>query len=112
MPAIVPTSRPAATEEDREAEQRRLTNLETGDRLRARRVYAYCLLALVVVQLGVADATFLVYGFSNAWRVPAAAIYAWLGATIVQVTGGVLIIARSIFTCDAPGSTTSPTSQA
>jgi hypothetical protein len=97
MPSIVPPLRSASIREDHEAERRRLVNQEERDRLGARRVYAYCLLGVAVAQLAVADATFVVYGFYNDWRVPAAAIDAWLGATIVQVIGALVVIARALF---------------
>lgn len=100
MPSIVPTRRSASTKEDREADRRCLERPEKRDRLGARRVYAYCLLGVAVVQLAIADVAFLIYGFYNDWRIPVAAIDAWLGATIVQIIGGVLVIARSIFACD------------
>ena len=62
-----------------------------------RRVYAYGLLGVAVVQLAVADAAFLIYGFWNDWRVPAVAIDGWLGATMVQTIGVVLVIVRALF---------------
>jgi hypothetical protein len=94
---VVPTRRSASTWKNHEAERRRLTNEDERDRLDARRGYAYCLLAVAVAQRAVADASFLIYGFYSDWRVPAAAIDAWLGATIVQVIGVLLVIARSPF---------------
>ena len=74
--------------------------MEERDRLGARRVYAYDLLGVAAVQLAVADAAFLIYGFYNDWRIPVAAIDAWLGATIVQVIGALVVIARALFASD------------
>jgi len=100
MPTIVPTRRSASTNEDRETERRRLAGTAEWDRLGARRVYAYGLLGLAAVQLAVADAAFLIYGFYNDWRIPVAAVDAWLGATIVQVIGALMVIARALFPSD------------
>jgi hypothetical protein len=52
------------------------------------------------VQLAVADAAFLIYGFYNDWRIPVAAVDAWLGATIVQLIGALMVIARALFASD------------
>lgn len=100
MPTIVPTRRSASTNEGRETERRRLAGAEEWDRLGARRVYAYGLLGVAAVQLAVADAAFLIYGFYNDWRIPVAAVDAWLGATIVQVIGALMVIARALFSSD------------
>jgi hypothetical protein len=97
MPSIVPTRRSASRGQAREPERRRLVRLKERERLDPQRVYAYGLFAVAVVQLAVADAVFLIYGFYNDWHVPAAAIDAWLGGTIVQVIGALLVVARALF---------------
>ena len=50
-----------------------------------------------VAQVALVDVGFFVYGFANSWDVPAGAISAWLGATVVQVFAVVLVVARYLF---------------
>jgi hypothetical protein len=54
-------------------------------------------LLLMVAQLVVADAAFYLYGFENGWQIPTAAITAWLAATVIQIVGVVLVIAKNLF---------------
>jgi hypothetical protein len=54
-------------------------------------------LALMVAQLLIADTAFYIYGFYNAWDIPTAAITTWLAATVVQIVGVVLVIAKNLF---------------
>lgn len=49
------------------------------------------------VQVVIADAAFLLYGFWNDWEIPGSTISAWLGAAVVQVIAVGLVIARSLF---------------
>ena len=54
-------------------------------------------LLLMVAQLLIADAAFYLYGFENGWHIPTAAITAWLAATVIQIVGVVLVIAKNLF---------------
>lgn len=54
-------------------------------------------LALMVVQLLIADTAFYIYGFKNGWHIPTAAITTWLAATVIQIVGVVLVIAKNLF---------------
>lgn len=54
-------------------------------------------LLLMVAQLLIADTAFYIYGFKNAWDIPTAAITTWLAATVIQIVGVVLVIAKSLF---------------
>lgn len=54
-------------------------------------------LLLMVVQLFIADAAFYIYGFKNDWHIPTAAITTWLAATVIQIIGVVLVIAKNLF---------------
>lgn len=54
-------------------------------------------LILMVAQLTIADAAFYLYGFFNSWDIPTAAITTWLGATVIQIIGVVLVITRNLF---------------
>lgn len=54
-------------------------------------------LILMFGQVLIADAAFYIYGFANGWEIPTAAITTWLGATVVQVIGVVLVIVKNLF---------------
>jgi hypothetical protein len=54
-------------------------------------------LGFMAVQLIVADAAFYFYGFWNSWDIPDVAITGWLGATVIQVIGVVLVITKNLF---------------
>lgn len=54
-------------------------------------------------QLVVANILFVLYAWlGREWDVPAPAISAWLGATVVEIIGIVYIIARYLFPSDGP----------
>jgi hypothetical protein len=54
-------------------------------------------LVLMFGQVVIADAAFYIYGFTNGWEIPTAAITTWLVATVVQVIGVVLVIVKNLF---------------
>jgi hypothetical protein len=54
-------------------------------------------LALLLIQVAVADAVFIIYSIQNNWDIPVAALSSWLGTTVVQVIGIVLVITRYLF---------------
>jgi hypothetical protein len=62
-----------------------------------RRQYAKGAAWLVGVQMFLANAVFIGYGFALGWQLPTAAITAWLGATVAQTIGVVLVITRYLF---------------
>jgi hypothetical protein len=51
----------------------------------------------MVAQLLIADTAFYLYGFENGWHIPTAAITTWLAATVIQIVGVVLVIAKNLF---------------
>lgn len=55
------------------------------------------ILILMLVQVGVADVVFVVYGICNGFHIPAAAITGWLGATVIEVISVVVIITQYLF---------------
>lgn len=66
--------------------------------LKLQKIVGYGALILVVVQLVVADVVFVKYADSIGWSmIPPGVMQAWLAATVVQVIGVVLVIARSVF---------------
>jgi len=54
-------------------------------------------LLLMASQLFIADTAFYLYGFENGWHIPTAAITTWLAATVIQIVGVVLVIAKNLF---------------
>jgi hypothetical protein len=95
--AAISNAQPAPTLEEHEAEKRRLANLKARQELGFGRVYAYGALVAMGIQVLIADGAFYIYGYENDWDIPASAIEVWLAATVVQVIGVVLVIARSLF---------------
>lgn len=66
-----------------------------------KRTFAVVGLVLLVVELGLATLVFWRYGDALRWQIPDAVISAYLGATVVQVVGIVLVMTRSLFRSDA-----------
>jgi hypothetical protein len=67
-------------------------------KLNLRRRIGWFALLLTAAQVACADVVFIIYAsLGMHWRVPTAAIQAWLAATVVQVIGIVLVIVRSLF---------------
>jgi hypothetical protein len=70
-------------------------NLEQD--LSLKRKYADWLLWMMVGQLTIADLGFGIYGFANDWDIEPSVIQVWLGATVVEVIGIVLVVTRYLF---------------
>lgn len=83
---------------DKLDEDSRKVDLErkTAD-LKLSKVVGYGALGFMAAQLAVADVAFFLYGESNAWQIPASAIEVWLAATVIEVIGVVLVIAKYLF---------------
>jgi hypothetical protein len=63
-----------------------------------KRRYAHRLLWMMIGQLAVADAVFITYAWAGqGWDVTAGVMQVWLGATVVQVIGVVLVVVRYLF---------------
>jgi hypothetical protein len=54
-------------------------------------------LALMVFQVAISNAIFGWYGDTNGWKISAAAISAWMGTTVVEVIGVVLVVMNYLF---------------
>jgi hypothetical protein len=67
------------------------------DNRRLRRRVAVGALSVMLLQIVAANAIFVWYGDTQGWDVPAAAISAWLGATVVQIVAVVLVITNYLF---------------
>lgn len=66
--------------------------------VRLKGFYAYFLLAIMLGQLVVADAGFFFYAdVGKRWAVDASIMHVWLGATVVEVIGIVLVVTRYLF---------------
>lgn len=63
-----------------------------------RKTYADNILRILIAELLVSNGVFIAYAWAGRkWNVPTAAINAWLGATVVQVVGIVLVVTRHLF---------------
>jgi hypothetical protein len=59
-------------------------------------------LFVMVLQVAASNAIFGWYGDANAWNIPAAAIRAWMGTTVVEVVAVVLVVMNYLFPRSAP----------
>ena len=77
------------------------SNLAAKERVQDRKLklaYATWLRWLLAAQLGIADTVFIVYAWAGRrWHLDPAVIDVWLGATVVQVVGIVLVVTRHLF---------------
>jgi hypothetical protein len=88
---------PPAPKDKLEEDRRKAATERLRVSVRLAELIGYGALIAVVVQVVLADVAFFVYGFENDWKIPAAAITAWLAAIVIQVIGVVLVIAKDIF---------------
>ena len=95
--AAISDAQPAPTLAQHEAEKRIIANQKAKNLLAYGKVYAYGSMSAMVVQMLIADVAFFLYGYAYHWRVPVGAIQVWLGATVVQIIGVVVVIAKSLF---------------
>lgn len=70
---------------------------QVADNRKLRRRIADHVTAAIAVQVGIADAAFLIYGFWNGWNIPGSTVVAWLSATVVQVIAVGLVVTKSLF---------------
>lgn len=77
------------------------TSLEDQDRgqnIRLKKIYAIGLLSGLAAQLLIADAAFWFYmALGKHWNLSPAVIDIWLGATLVEVVGIVLVVTQHLF---------------
>jgi hypothetical protein len=75
--------------------------LEAKDReqdIGLKRMYALILLGLLAAQMIVADAVFVAYAWAGVnWKVDGSVMEVWLGATLIEVVGIVLVVTRYLF---------------
>lgn len=63
-----------------------------------RRMYAKGILWLLRIEILIANAVFIVFAWAGEnWNLKTAVIDVWLGATVVQVVGIVLVVTRHLF---------------
>jgi hypothetical protein len=107
-------AQPASTLAEHEAEMRRLASrkeknlrLKEENLLSYGKVYAYGAVAAMAIQILIADAVFYLYGHNHLdpsghhrWHISDGAIQVWLAATVIEVIGIVLVIAKSLFPSD------------
>lgn len=90
---------PLATSADLTVEEQTAREQLRGlvDDNKNRRRYSFWLLWAMCVQILFADVVFVIYGISLKWNLPTAAISTWLGVTVAQVIGVVLVITHYLF---------------
>ena len=72
------------------------TQAEQANTLRS--IYGYVLLGFVLFQIIAADVIFVLYvDWGRHWNVPSTTLNVWLGATVVQVLGVVVIVVHYLF---------------
>lgn len=92
-------TRPLYTSDDLDA-------LDREQDIRLKRIYGSVALGLACGQVIAADVGFFFYGFRGGWeRVPPEVMNAWLGATVVQVLGIMLVVTQYLFPKRAPAGT-------
>ncbi len=75
-----------------------LKGLDHLQDIRLKKFYATSLLCLVAIQLLIADAVFVVYAWAGRqWHLEAGVIQIWLGATLVEMIGVVLVVTQYLF---------------
>lgn len=89
----VRTNRPQTFDDQMKAS----TLKERRDHIKLRSRLGNSILGLMAFQLVVADVGFFLYGFGNDWKIPTAAITAWLAALVIEIIAVVRIVARFLF---------------
>ena len=76
----------------------RLAAMDQEQTIGLKRRYALAILAIMGVQIVIADGVFVAYAEMGVdWKLPSAVILGWLSATVIEVIGVVLVITRSLF---------------
>jgi hypothetical protein len=84
--------------ERNQAQEIELKRLFAEQEYELRRKYARGILWLLSVELLFANAVFVVFAWAGEdWKLETAVIDVWLGATVVQVVGIVLVVTRHLF---------------
>jgi hypothetical protein len=69
-----------------------------GQEIELRRNYAWGLLAILALQIAVADVVFWLFAeIGEHWRLSDGVIQIWLAAAVVQVVGVVTVVTRHLF---------------
>jgi sterol desaturase/sphingolipid hydroxylase (fatty acid hydroxylase superfamily) len=75
-----------------------LKGIDRWQDIRLKRSYAWILISLVIAQLVAANAVFVAYAWAGMhWRLETDVIQVWLGATLVELIGLVLVITQYLF---------------
>ena len=84
--------------ESLDVEKRRLHNTELAERIELKKLYARRLLRGLGAQIAFVDLVFLGYAYWGVhWRIRAQVMDAWLGATVIEVIGVVLVVTKHLF---------------
>jgi len=81
-----------------QAQELELKRLFARQEYELRRMYARGILWLLGIEILVANAVFVAFAWAGEhWNLETAVIDVWLGATVVQVVGVVLVVTRHLF---------------
>lgn len=90
-----PTGQTGAQAVEEELHRAARRNARTDSRLRE--FLGYGAVFAAGAQFVVADVAFYIYGAHADWRIPPEVMIGWLGATVAQIIGIVLVIAKYLF---------------
>ncbi len=75
-----------------------LRGIDHWQDIRLKKSYAKWLLIMVAAQLAIADAVFVTYAWAGeGWHLDSGVIQVWLGATLVELVGVVLVVTQYLF---------------
>ncbi|MEZ0577300.1 hypothetical protein [Nocardioides sp. MH1] len=95
--ALLAGAKPVPKEPYRDRKREHKLQRQIDEHDLRKRVAKYTYVA-TAVQIGIADAVFVMYAWWGvSWSVPTEAIAAWLGATVIQVIAVLLVITRYLF---------------
>jgi hypothetical protein len=95
--AAIAEATEASTLDKHDQLAKELKNRGLRERLGQRKVYAFGVIGLTGAQLAFADFVFCKYAIEQHWDLSSQALDVFLGATVVQVIGVVLAIAKGLF---------------
>lgn len=86
---------------------RHLDERDHAQDIRLKKIYALSLLAGLGIQLLIADGVFVAYGWvGEQWKISEPVMSVWLGATVIQVIGIILVVANYLFPHRQPSEAT------
>lgn len=82
---------------DATARMQQISEDDAAQTVKLKGMLAKSTFGVIGLQLLIADIAFFSYGSSNDWKIDAEVMMSWLAATVIEVLGVVIIIARHLF---------------